>query len=171
MWKSICHFCPLLFIHLSFVNYTLFSFYSIPFSSIWVGSGVKLGTWAKLYSGQWDEMGFLGKELSLIPSASTVKNFRACICKKNTESQRRKHLTYEVITMKVKKSLSKTPMKEIKQEPNKWRDIPWSWVRRLKMLVLSNFIYRFNVIPIKITASYFVDISNPILMLTGKGDR
>ena len=37
-------------------------------------------------------------------------------------------------------------MNETKQELNKWRDIPFSWIGRLnivKMSVLSNFIYRF----------------------------
>ena len=43
-------------------------------------------------------------------------------------------------------------MKEIKDDINKWRDIPCSWVGRiniLKMTILPNSIYRFNVIPIK----------------------
>ena len=49
-------------------------------------------------------------------------------------------------------------MKYIKEETNKWRDIPCSWIRRLnlvKMLVLPNLIYRFKEISIKISASYF----------------
>ena len=43
----------------------------------------------------------------------------------------------------------KTLMKEIKDNINRWRDIPWSWVGRInfvKMTILSNAIYRFNVI-------------------------
>ena len=47
----------------------------------------------------------------------------------------------------------KTLMKEIKDELNKWRDIPCSWINRLnivKMSVLLNLIYKFNEIPIKI---------------------
>ena len=43
-------------------------------------------------------------------------------------------------------------MKEIKDNINRWRDIPCSWVGRIhimKMTVLPNTIYRFNVIPIK----------------------
>ena len=42
-------------------------------------------------------------------------------------------------------------MKEIKDDINRWRDIPCSWVGRIsivKMTILPNAIYRFNVIPI-----------------------
>ena len=42
----------------------------------------------------------------------------------------------------------KTLMKEIKDDVNSWRDIPRSWVGRiniLKMTILPNAIYRFNV--------------------------
>jgi len=44
-------------------------------------------------------------------------------------------------------------MKEIKDDINRWRDIPCSWVGRInivKMTLLPNAIYRFNVIPIKL---------------------
>ena len=47
----------------------------------------------------------------------------------------------------------KTLMKEIKGDINRWRDIPCSWVERInnvKITILSNAIYRFNVIPIKL---------------------
>ena len=46
----------------------------------------------------------------------------------------------------------KTLMKEIKDDINRWRDSPCSWVGRIsivKMTILPNTIYRFNVIPIK----------------------
>lgn len=49
-------------------------------------------------------------------------------------------------------------MKEIK-ELNKWREIPCSWMTRLSMVKMSslhNFIYGFNVISVKIPASYFM---------------
>ena len=55
----------------------------------------------------------------------------------------------------------KTLMKEIKEGQNNWRDIPYSWIGRLnivKMSSLNKLIYRFNTIPIKIPANYFVDI-------------
>ena len=42
-----------------------------------------------------------------------------------------------------------TLMKEIKDNINRWRDIPCSWVGRIntvKMAILPNATYRFNVI-------------------------
>ena len=44
-------------------------------------------------------------------------------------------------------------MKEIKDDINRWRDLPCSWVGRIntvKMTILPNAIYRFNVIPNKL---------------------
>ena len=46
----------------------------------------------------------------------------------------------------------KTLMKEIKDDINRWRDIPCSCVGRInivKRTILPNAIYRFNAIPIK----------------------
>ena len=48
-------------------------------------------------------------------------------------------------------------MKEIKDYINRWRDIPCYWVgirNIVKMTVLPNTIYRFNVIPIKLPINY-----------------
>ena len=47
----------------------------------------------------------------------------------------------------------KTVMKQIKDNMNSWRDIPYSWVGRVnivKMTIPPNAIYRFNVTPIKL---------------------
>ena len=43
----------------------------------------------------------------------------------------------------------KTLMKEIKEDPNRWRNVPCSWIGRInivKMTILTKAIYRFNVI-------------------------
>ena len=52
-------------------------------------------------------------------------------------------------------------MKEIKDDINRGRDIPCSWVERInivKMTVLPNAVYKFSVIPVKLPMAFFTEL-------------
>ena len=65
-------------------------------------------------------------------------------------------------------------MKEIKDDINRWRDIPCSWVGRInivKMITLPNAICRFSVIPITLPMTSVTELEQKISQVIWKHKR